>query len=126
MIFVYFEISSFGRRPIMLSSFLLIIIGGFGSAFGPQKAFGPLISYIIYAICRFLIAVGTRGINVTGFVLGMEIVGVSKRTFAGIVFEYFFALGQLVLVAFAYFIRDWRTLAWVTIIPTIPFVSYFL
>ena len=60
----------FGRRPIMLSSFVLIILGGFGCAFGPQRAIGSLISYIIYAICRFMIAVGTRGINVTGFVLG--------------------------------------------------------
>ena len=56
----------------------------------------------------------------------MEIVGKSKRTFAGIVFEYFFALGQLVLVLMAYLIRDWRTLAWVAILPTIPFLSYYL
>jgi hypothetical protein len=58
----------------MLSSFIIIIIGGFGAAFGPQKSIGPLASYIIYAFCRFLIAVGTRGINVTGFVLGIEFI----------------------------------------------------
>ena len=57
----------------MLSSFILIIIGGFGAAFGPQKSFGALTSSIIYAFCRFLIAIGTRGINVTGFVLGLHI-----------------------------------------------------
>ena len=55
----------------MLSSFILIIIGGFGAAFGPQEGIGILPSYIIYASCRFLIAIGTRGINVTGFVLGI-------------------------------------------------------
>jgi len=58
-------------------------------------------------------------------------VGPSKRTFAGIVIEYFFAIGQLILVAFAYvnnmyFMSGWRTLAIALIFPTIPFLSYFL
>jgi hypothetical protein len=57
----------------MLSSFFLIIIGGFGAAFGPQQSIGSLASYILYTIFRFMIAVGTRGINVTGFVLGSHI-----------------------------------------------------
>ena len=57
----------------MLSSFILILIGGFGAAFGPQKSIGTLGSFIVYALCRFLIAVGPRGINVTGFVLGKKI-----------------------------------------------------
>ena len=60
----------FGRRPIMLSAFIMLIIGSAGAAFGPQDEFGPLSSYMIYAVSRFLIACGTRGINVTGFVLG--------------------------------------------------------
>jgi hypothetical protein len=98
-------------------------------------------------ISRFLIACGTRGINVTGFVLGMEMMGPSGklilntkkkmkklsqfhklkgRTFAGIVIEYFFALGQLVLVFIAYFVRDWQTLSWIVIVLTVPFLSYFL
>ena len=60
----------FGRRPIMLSSFLVIIAGAIGVAFGPHESFGFEISFGIYAISRFLIACGTRGINVTGYILG--------------------------------------------------------
>lgn len=60
----------FGRRPIMLSAFIMLIIGSIGATFGPQESFGTLASYLIYATSRFLIACGTRGINVTGFVLG--------------------------------------------------------
>jgi OCT family organic cation transporter-like MFS transporter 4/5 len=121
----------FGRRPIMLSSFIMIIIGSIGVAFGPQESFGTLASYIIYAISRFIIACGTRGINVTGFVLGMEIMGPSKRTFAGIVIEYFFAIGQLILVLIAYINNvllenGWRSLAMFLILPCIPFLGYFL
>lgn len=57
--------------------------------------------------------------------------GPSKRTFAGIVIEYSFASGQLILVLFAYlnnmvFENDWRVLAIVLIIPCLPFISYFL
>jgi OCT family organic cation transporter-like MFS transporter 4/5 len=56
----------------------------------------------------------------------MEMMGPGKRTFAGIVIEYFFAIGQLILVFIAYFVRDWRTLSWIVIILTLPFLSYFL
>lgn len=49
----------------------MLIIGGLGVAFGPQEEFGTWPSYIIYAVSRFIIACGTRGINVTGFVLGI-------------------------------------------------------
>lgn len=56
----------------------------------------------------------------------MEMMGPSKRTFAGIVIEYFFALGQLILVFLAYFFRDWRTLSIIVIGLSLPFLSYFL
>ncbi len=54
----------------MLSAFVLIIVGSFGTAFGPRLSLGITASFLIYAGSRFLIACGTRGINVTGFVLG--------------------------------------------------------
>lgn len=115
----------------MLSSFIMIILGSIGVAFGPQKNFGRTISYTIYAISRFIIACGTRGINVTGFVLGMEMMGPSRRTFAGIVIEYFFAIGQLILISFVYLNymilgNNWRVLATGLIFIGFPFLSYFL
>lgn len=55
----------------MLSSFIIIILGALGVALGPQESFGFSISFTIYAISRFLIASGTRGINDTGYILGM-------------------------------------------------------
>ena len=54
-------------------------IGSFGTTFGPQKSYGSLVSYIIYAASRFLIACGTRGINVTGFVLGNKLKIIKKQ-----------------------------------------------
>lgn len=132
----------------MLSAFVLIIAGSVGTAFGPRLGLGVMGSYVIYTASRFLIACGTRGINVTGFVLGMEMMGNDKRTFAGLVFEYFFGIGQILLVLIAYiafcsidtykmkqrltlyflsyFARDWETLSVIVIFVTLPFIGYFL
>lgn len=60
------------------------------------------------------------------FHLALEIVGPSHRAYAAMVFTSFFAIGQLFLVMMAYFIRDWRTLAGVMVIPLVPFLGYFL
>jgi len=115
----------FGRKPIVLCSFLLIILGGLGVALGPQRSFGPWISYVIYSISRFIIAIGTRGINLTAYILGIELLDSKRKTFAGMVFQFSFPSGQILLAIMAYFIRDWRTFAWVVFIPTIPFLAYF-
>ena len=63
----------YGRRPVMSVSFILMSVAGFYCAFGPQPTFGFTISYINFTIARFLLACATRGISVSGFVLGSEI-----------------------------------------------------
>ncbi|UJR10527.1 hypothetical protein I4U23_014730 [Adineta vaga] len=115
----------YGRRPIMSVSFILMTFSGFLCAFGPQESLRFWPSYIIFIFARFLLACSTRGISVSGFVLGSEIVGPSKRLLTGIVIEYFFAFGQFFLVGFAFFIRTWRTLTWAISIFTIPFMLFY-
>ncbi|CAF0770190.1 unnamed protein product [Adineta ricciae] len=115
----------YGRRPVMSVSFILISIAGFLCAYGPRQSQGFLTSYTIFVIARFLLACATRGVSVSGFVLGSEIVGPSKRLLTGIVIEYFFAFGQLFLLAFAYFIRTWRALTGAITLFTIPFIFFY-
>ncbi len=57
----------------MSFSFILMSFSGFLCAFGPQASFGFWPSYIIFIIARFLLACSTRGISVSGFVLGSEL-----------------------------------------------------
>jgi OCT family organic cation transporter-like MFS transporter 4/5 len=57
---------------------------------------------------------------------GIELLDSKRKTFAGMVFQFAFPSGQILLAVMAYFIRDWRTFAWVVFIPTIPFLAYFL
>ncbi|CAF0749054.1 unnamed protein product [Didymodactylos carnosus] len=115
----------YGRRPIMSVSFILMTFSGFLCAFFPQQRFGFWPSYIVYIIGRFLLACATRGISVSGFVLGSELVGPDKKLFTGIVIEYFFAFGQFILVFFAYFIRTWRTLSFTLSLFTVPFLFFY-
>ena len=57
----------------MSGSFILMSLAGLLCTFGPQAAFGFVPSYIIFILARFLLACSTRGISVSGFVLGSEI-----------------------------------------------------
>jgi hypothetical protein len=121
-------------------------------AFLPQKSkFGFWPSYLGYTLGRFILACTTRGIAIIGFVLGKyrskmkqdqvylifvvrkmqlsflfslatELVGPKNKFLVAIIIQYCFALGQLILVAFAYFIREWRRLTYTLSIFTIPFL----
>lgn len=69
-----FFLLRYGRRPIMSICIILMACTGFICAFFPQKdLFGFWPSYIVYTISRFILACSTRGIAVTGFVLGNSI-----------------------------------------------------
>jgi len=90
------------------------------------------------------LACSTRGIAVTGFVLGdyikffcmcrkylfiylaTELVGPKNKFLTAIIVQYFFAFGQLFLVGFAYFIREWRRLTFTISLFTIPFTCFYL
>jgi len=54
----------------------------------------------------------------------MEMVGPSKRLYAGVVCQYFFTTGYILTAGFAYFIKDWRILQAALSAPGILFLSY--
>ena len=60
----------FGRRPVMGVSFLLITFAGLMYAFAPQRGFRFEISYAFFVLGRFLLSCATRGVALTGFVIG--------------------------------------------------------
>ena len=51
-------------------SFILITIAGFMCALAPHQNFGFEISYAFFVLGRFLLACATRGVALTGFVIG--------------------------------------------------------
>ncbi|KAH9507258.1 hypothetical protein Btru_056737 [Bulinus truncatus] len=81
-------------------------------------------TYVIYVILRFLTGISISGLFLAIFVLGMELVGPSKRMVVGIVVEVFWAVGVLILGVIAYFIRQWEILQMVVSFPILLFFSY--
>ncbi|CAF0726177.1 unnamed protein product [Adineta steineri] len=115
----------YGRRPIMGASFLLMFIAGIICALAPEELIGKGTSYPVFALGRFLLACATRGIAVTGFVMGSELGGAKQRLFSGIVIKYFFAFGELLLLGLALTIRTWRTLNAVLAVVPVPFIFFY-
>lgn len=52
-------------------SFIVITLSSFMCAFAPHPKLGFEISYAFFVLGRFLLACATRGVALTGFVIGM-------------------------------------------------------
>lgn len=62
-------------------SFFIISIASFICAFAPQQELGFEISYGLFVFGRFLLACATRGVALTGFVIGMYLNIMNLYTF---------------------------------------------
>jgi hypothetical protein len=54
-------------------SFFIISLASFICTFAPQKELGFNISYGLFLFGRFLLSCATRGVALTGFVMGVEL-----------------------------------------------------
>ncbi|XP_033115700.1 organic cation transporter protein-like, partial [Anneissia japonica] len=99
----------------------LFICVGLAFIFGIATVFAP--GYWWFTILRALVGFANMGIFLIAFIIGTELVGPSKRTFAGIVIEFYFASGYMILALLAFLIREWRYLQ---LAITLPLVLYFL
>jgi len=52
-------------------SFFLISVAGFICAFAPRQGLGFNMSYALFTFGRFLLSCATRGVALTGFVIGI-------------------------------------------------------
>ncbi|ESO84074.1 hypothetical protein LOTGIDRAFT_108247 [Lottia gigantea] len=91
-----------GRKKALLCSVLLHIGGSIATSFAPN--------YTAFVTIRFITGASNAGSFMSAFVLGVEMVGPSKRTFAGIVIEMFWCIGLFILSMVAFLVRDWSTL----------------
>jgi len=89
-----------GRKTVM-------VIGVIGHlTFSLSTAFAT--SYWAFVVLRFCTQFFGIGMFLSAFVIGMELVGPSKRKYAGIVIEMVWCLGLFIQTAIAYGIRDWK------------------
>ncbi|CAK9804073.1 Organic cation transporter protein [Anthophora plagiata] len=89
----------YGRKIIFYVSAVAQLILGVTVAFVNH--------YYIFLILRFLYGIfGSAGAYITGFVLTMELVGASKRTVCGVMFQLAFAVGFMLVAVWGAVIKD--------------------
>ncbi|XP_030627962.1 solute carrier family 22 member 7a [Chanos chanos] len=99
----------FGRRPMMLVSFVS------SAVFGSLTAFST--SYVMLAITRTLSGVSLTGMTITTLALSIEWIDIKHRTFTGTIISLGWSVGNMLLALLAYLIRDWRHLMLVVTSP---------
>ncbi|XP_060068379.1 organic cation transporter protein-like [Ylistrum balloti] len=105
-----------GRKKTLYISFLLLLGSTLGVAWAPD--------FITFCVLRFLVGTSCAGMFMTAFVIGMELVGPSKRVWAGIVIEYFFALGLVILGGVGYAFKEWKYIEITCAAPGALFLLY--
>ncbi|XP_010734197.1 organic cation transporter protein isoform X1 [Larimichthys crocea] len=106
----------YGRRIIILISLAIQTIFGVGAAFAPN--------FYVYTALRFIVGTSISGVIMNAFVLGTEWTGSKQRMLAGIITDYFFGFGYILLAGVAYLIRDWRKLQLAISVPGFLFIFY--
>ncbi|KAJ8250504.1 hypothetical protein COCON_G00224260 [Conger conger] len=99
----------FGRKSMLLLSYVLSISFGFASAFSK--------SYLMFSILRFFTGLGLTGISIITYVLSIEWVGIENRAFIGVLGSMSWSLGNMLLAGFAYLVNEWRFLVIVITSP---------
>ncbi|ESO84002.1 hypothetical protein LOTGIDRAFT_108526 [Lottia gigantea] len=107
----------FGRKKSFIISVLIDLFCSMTIAFSP--------SVWVFFILRMLVGAANSGIFISTFIIGLELVGKSKRAFAGIVIEFFWVGGLFILLVLAYLLRSWDDLLLATALPILPLVITF-
>ncbi|XP_033741881.1 organic cation transporter protein-like [Pecten maximus] len=107
---------AFGRK----TAFYIALVSMFGLTFGMSWSS----SYIVFGVILTAIGATTQGVFPVGFVLGVELVGPSKRQYAGIVIDFFFSLGLMFLAGVSYFARHWFYISIICSAPAALFILY--
>ncbi|WAR07606.1 ORCT-like protein [Mya arenaria] len=99
--FAYGQLSDIiGRRK----AFYLALVVQLGTSLGLLG----MTEYIGFAVLMFFLGGACLGVYMTGFVIGMELVGPNKRLWTGAISPFFLTIGQLYLVLVVYLLRDWK------------------
>uniref|UniRef100_A0A669BA19 Solute carrier family 22 member 6 n=1 Tax=Oreochromis niloticus TaxID=8128 RepID=A0A669BA19_ORENI len=106
----------FGRRSVLIWSYLQLAVLGCSSALSP--------TYSVYCIFRFLSGMAVSGVIINGVSLKVEWIPTKTRTVVGTLSSFFFTFGQMVLAGLAYWLRDWRKLQMVVSAPLFLFFTY--
>ncbi|OWF44987.1 Organic cation transporter protein [Mizuhopecten yessoensis] len=106
----------FGRQRVICCSLVLVFLSGFASAWAPN--------YYVFAILRFIQIMTSRGVYISSFILAIELVGPSKRQWAGFLFNYPYSAGIAMLAGIGYGLRHWKYIQIACSAPVLLFLIY--
>ncbi|KAL2094843.1 hypothetical protein ACEWY4_009562 [Coilia grayii] len=105
----------FGRRYLVLFSYLMMAVSGTCAAFAT--------SFSVFCLFRFCCGMALSGLVLNTLSLILEWIPTRWRTIVGTGTGYCYTFGQLVFTLLAYYIRDWR---WLTLAVSLPFYFFFI
>nr|XP_018905230.1 PREDICTED: solute carrier family 22 member 4-like isoform X1 [Bemisia tabaci]XP_018905231.1 PREDICTED: solute carrier family 22 member 4-like isoform X2 [Bemisia tabaci] len=108
---------AYGRR------FFLVIGSVLSAVFGILRAFST--NYTMFLILEFIDAVASSGVYGAAFIIGLELVGASKRTLFSTILCCFFPIGEVVIGLVMWWLQDWRSFLLAIYVPGLFIVSYF-
>lgn len=108
----------FGRKPTFCISSIFYFLAALCTTWANN--------FIVLFVLTFFVGFFSVGNFMTGFVIGMEFVGPTKRRFAGTLGGFYWTAGTLTLAGMGYAIRDWKTLQLVCAAPGIIFQLYWI
>ncbi|KAF6024790.1 hypothetical protein EB796_016902 [Bugula neritina] len=111
------DLSLSGEKEDLTDKYYGSAVSSIAMSFAPE--------YYSFTILRFFCGAFNMSLFLTGFVLGMEMIGPQHRLFVGIVIEFFWAIGFLLLIAIGYAIRIWKYIQLAISLPTLLFISYY-
>nr|KAG5711190.1 hypothetical protein BaRGS_004834 [Batillaria attramentaria] len=103
-----------GRKPSYFVCLLILTVVGTISAFPP--------SVPVFLVYRFLSGVANIGTYLSLYVLALEVVGPSKRTFASSLLAVVWLVGPFLVAGLSYVVKDWWK---IQIISSAPLVLSF-
>uniref|UniRef100_A0A1E1X5V1 Putative organic cation/carnitine transporter n=1 Tax=Amblyomma aureolatum TaxID=187763 RepID=A0A1E1X5V1_9ACAR len=105
-----------GRRPMVIAGYVSSVVGSVCVAVSPW--------FSLLLVSRGLLGLGLGLGQTSSFCLLMEVIGPKKRTSTAVAFSLGFALGIIILPAFAWFLQDWRTLQGAISVPLLALVIW--
>ncbi|XP_048771493.2 organic cation transporter protein-like [Ostrea edulis] len=105
-----------GRKKALYVTFVILLAAAFGICWAPE--------FISFVILEFIIGAANHGAFMICCVLGLEMVGPSKRVWAGIIIHAFFAIGLLYLAGAGYFLRDGQYISIAVAVPCVFYLTY--
>ncbi|OWF44985.1 organic cation transporter protein-like [Mizuhopecten yessoensis] len=105
-----------GRKKTICVSLVFLFGSGLASAWSPN--------YYVFTALRFIQGMSSRGVYIPSFVLGVEMVGPSKRQYAGFLLNYFYSGGIVILAGIGYGFRHWKYIQIASSAPLLPCLIY--